>query len=221
MAPVPTRTALSWSWVVPAGLLLAVAVALIIVGSTLEAGPLSPVFFPARPIPSVTPSTSTSTTTTLASLPVEDGRAEGVTVADVAAYDPFGDNTEQPSRDKGPDKLVDGNVDTGWRTERYLDPLSLQKLGVGITFAIKGTPSWFEAADISRGMHYTLYWSTEIQPKENFQKWGRVAAGISDGGNLLVQLPARSDGVWLLWFTELPRQSDGFYGGIAEVRFRS
>ena len=216
-SPTPRR-AWSWSWTIPAGLLLVLAAALILLGASLEAGPLSPVLFPARP--ATTPVTTATTPTTVVLAPEEEPEIgiEPVAVTKVAPYDPFGDDVEQPSRDRGPDNLVDTDASTEWRTERYLDPLSLQKPGVGVTFAVAGSPSSFEAVGVSPGAQYALYWASAVP--EQFEEWGRIAAGTSDGGTLSIQLPNRSNGVWLFWFTELPEQPDGYYAGVAEVRFR-
>ncbi|MFQ5966051.1 MAG: protein kinase [Acidimicrobiia bacterium] len=216
-APPRRKESSSWSWLIPAGLLGVLAASLIALGTSLDAGPASPVLFPARPPPATTTVTTPVSTTSTTLLPAEDARPV-VTVAGVAAYDPFGDGTEQHSREFVVENLIDEDPATHWRTERYVDPLSLQKRGVGVTIRVQGTPGQMEALDLTRGVHYTLYWASS--PPDTFDQWDRISTGISAGGNLAVQLPPRNNGVWLLWFTEVPAQPDGYYGGLAEVRFR-
>ena len=52
-----------------------------------------------------------------------------------AVYDPFGDGGE---RNADLALSTDGNESTGWRTERYFDPLQTIKPGVGATFSLRG-----------------------------------------------------------------------------------
>ena len=215
--PTPKETS-SWSWLIPAVLLGVMAAALIVLGTSLDAAPASPVLFPARPAPATTTASLPATTTTSIQVDEEVVPDATVTVGAVAAYDPFGDGTEQHSRDFGVENLLDDDPATSWRTERYVDPLSLQKQGVGVSFEVAGVPGRMDAIDLTRGIHYTLYWSERI-PGE-FDQWERIVTGISDGGNVVVRLPDRLDGTWLLWFTDVPAQTDGYYGGLAEVRFR-
>ncbi|HEY5578914.1 MAG TPA: protein kinase [Acidimicrobiia bacterium] len=203
------------SWGIPAAILFLLAAVLILLGSTLDAGPLSPVLFPARPIQTTT--LTLPQTTTTKTLPAQAATDVGVTIRSVAAYDPFGDEVEQHSREQPPEALADGDTTTTWRTERYVDPLSLQKPGVGVTLQVRGTPRHFLAQDVTPGIHYTLYWSQTLP--DDFAEWEKIAAGAAEGGLLTVQLPVRTDGVWLWWFTELPQQADGFYGGASELRF--
>ncbi len=215
-APPAVRSTSSWAWAIPAAILAIVALSLIVLGSSLETGTASPLMFPARPQPatSVAQATPAAVTTTA---PQRHQETPAVVIGDLAAYDPFGDGSEQHSRDYGIDNLVDGDETTTWRTERYNDPLSQQKAGVGVAIGVTGRPSYFEAVLLSPGVHHTLYWAEQIP--EDFGVWERIATGISEGGNLTVQLPARVGGGWLLWFTDVPGHEDGYYAELGDVRF--
>jgi hypothetical protein len=133
-----------------------------------------------------------------------------------AVYDPFGDGGE---RNADLALSTDGNESTGWRTERYFDPLQTIKPGVGATFSLQGTPSTLELV-ASDGIRYEVMWAAEVP--QRFDSWEGVASGTVLGGSARIQLPPREDGAWLLWLTDLPDQENGeyFYGYLYEVRFR-
>jgi serine/threonine protein kinase len=207
----PTRrSGWTWRWLTPAFILLAVAGALIALGTLLSSGSDSPALFPARPptsttSPALIPTASTTTSTT----PPSAFSLEGVFV-----YDPYGDESEH---DQDVALLTDGDVTTSWRTERYFDPLPLIKPGVGVVFAVTGTPASFRAWEVSDGTTYSLMWASSVP--QDPDGWTRIAGGTVSGESISLQLPPRDGGFWLLWLTELPQQEDGYFTSIGEVRF--
>lgn len=204
------RSGWSWRWLTPAFVLLLVAGGLIAFAMLLGSGSDSPAFFPARPPTSTTTPAliTTSSTTTSTTTP------SAFSVLDVFVYDPYGDESEH---DREVGHLSDGDVSTTWRTERYFDPLPLIKPGVGVVFAVTGTPATFQAFAVSDGTTYSLLWSP-ILPT-TFDEWTRVAGGTVAGESISLQLPPRDGGFWLFWITELPQQADGYFTSIGEVRF--
>jgi putative peptidoglycan lipid II flippase len=190
-----------------AATLVVVAVGLVALGYVFAGGgPIIPVS-PTATVP-IEPTSSTSgTSTTVPTGPVS--------VVGVAAFDPFGEGGEN---DSDIPNVIDGSSSTGWRTERYQDPLSLQKPGVGISFQLEGRPTHMQLVDLSEGTDFEVYWSRDQNP--DVANWDRILAGTAPPGVTLLTLPGRSDGFWLLWLTELPLQPDGtYYAELAEVRF--
>lgn len=214
--PVQTRT-WSWRWLIPTGVLAVVAAVFVWLGSVLDAGPSSPILFPATPSPSTTLFVPSSTTTTIGSVPDElvEGDPTPIAVSAVVPYDPLGDGVEQPGSIAN---LVDSDLASTWRTERYFDPLPLLKDGVGVTFTLDGEPGSLELVGMSTGTAYTILWAQRIPG--TIAEWEPIASGRSTPGNTFIQLPPRTDGVWLVWMTDVPQQADGYFAELAEVRFR-
>lgn len=207
----------TWRWTLPAILLMAVAVLLMIIGATVEAGPLSPVFFPARPVATTATTVPATISTTV---PGESAVAApgSVSVNDITVYDPFGDGAEQFGRLFSAENAIDGDRSTAWQSERYLDPLFRIKPGVGLAISVSGTPGEMELLDTTPESGYSIYWASRIP--DDFAVWERLASGIATAPRITVSVPERRNGVWLLWLTDVPEHDDGFYGGVAEVRFR-
>jgi hypothetical protein len=131
-------------------------------------------------------------------------------------YDPLGDGTE---RDSLLGAVADGDTTTTWRTERYFNPLPRIKAGVGITFAVPGSPSLVEVT-ASPGTEFVLGWADVVLDDPG--EWERIGSSSVLAGTVRLQVPQRQGGVWLLWFTDLPEQADGeFYTVVSEVRFFS
>lgn len=185
--------------------LVVVAVGLVAVGFVLSGGST-----PVVPTPTTRPASTTTTsepTTTL---------APGETVTGVpGVLDPFGEGGEN---DQLVGNLVDGDPGTEWATETYLDPLPLLKPGVGVTVEMSGTPNRLELVEITPGTRFELRWSAQIV--NDPEAWELVAAATASPSSTSVDLPARSDGFWLVWLQDLPSQPDGTYRAtIAELRF--
>lgn len=207
--PVPSPW--SWRWLAPAALLSILAVGIVAIGLVLPSGPESPILFPnsldAGTTTLIVVPTSTVTTTDL--------NVESSLVVRAFSYDPDGDGTEH---DENIGKIIDGDPATSWRTERYFDPLPQLKRGVGVVVELTGQPDQFEATGLSNGTAYTLMWAAAL-PATGVEGWERLTSGRVAGGQVTAQLPERADGFWLLWFTDLPAQENGFYASLAEVRF--
>ena len=207
----------SWRWLIPAALLAVAAIGLVWWGSLLDVSPTSRVLAPAIPGPTVTRPLPTTTTTTAAPSATQAVRdpPEPVDVLSVAAFDPLGDGQENSAR---VDRLIDGNPDTTWRTERYFDPLPLLKGGVGLAFEVSGSPSSVELLDLSVGTAFRIMWAESLLGIED-GGWDVAAEELAGATTLRVPLPDRRDGVWLLWLTDLPPEDDVYLTHIGEVQF--
>ncbi|MCJ7754791.1 MAG: hypothetical protein MUP13_09520, partial [Thermoanaerobaculales bacterium] len=159
--------------------------------------------------------TTTLTVAPTSTVTTTDLDVESTVVVRAFSYDPDGDGTEH---DENIGKIVDGNPTTSWRTERYFDPLPQLKRGVGVVVELIGQPVQFEATGLSNGTAYTLMWAAAL-PATGVAGWERLTSGRVSGEQVAAQLPERADGFWLLWFTDLPAQEEGFYASLAEVRF--
>ncbi len=213
-------SAWSWRWVAAAAGLVAVAVIVAAAGLALRVRPSSSrLLFPAAPLPTQEAGAVTtvpSPTTPRAASPVSPA-TPAPEVTGTAVYDPFGDAQE---RDDDLPLILDGDPVTGWRTERYLDPLGAVKAGVGVTFTLDRAADTVEVL-ATDGTGYTVAWAGAVPG--DFAGWEHAARGRAIGGRARVQLPPRDGGVWLLWLTEVPPQEGGefFYAHVYEVRFRS
>ena len=221
--PEPTR-AWSWRWLTPVAALGVLAVGIGLLGNLLDAGPESPVLFPASPSPSTTapptvPTTLPEDSTTSSSAPVDEPSDEtapsgSVEIVEAFAYDPVGDGAE---RDDDVVNLTDADPTTTWRTERYFDPLPLLKAGVGIAFEVEGAPTRVEISGMSEGTLFAIRWAEELPATPD--GWQQVASGTAISANQQLQLPTRNGGVWLVWLTSLPPQDEGYFSAMTEVRF--
>lgn len=207
----PAEQSWSWRWLAPAALLSIVAVGIVAIGLVLPSGPGSPILFPATPDASTTTLTLATTSTVVTTL--VDG--EPTIIVRAFSYDPEGDGSEH---EENVAKVLDGDPTTSWRTERYFDPLPQLKRGVGIAIELSGRPVQFVATGLSNATAYTLMWAASL-PANGVDGWERLASGTVSGERLVAQVPERENGFWLLWFTDLPAQDDGFYAAVAEVRF--
>ena len=207
----------SWRWLIPAALLAVAAIGLVWWGSLLDVSPTSRVLAPAIPGPTVTRPAPTTTTLTA---PVVATRAvrtppEPVDIASVAAFDPLGDGQEHSGN---VDRLVDGDPATSWRTERYFDPLPLLKDGVGLAFEVSGSPSSVEFLGLSVGTAFRIMWAGSLLNIGD-EGWNIVAEERAGTATVRIPLPDRTDGVWLLWLTDLPPEDDAYLTRISEVQF--
>ena len=198
--PIPKRL------LIAAIALVVVAIALVAVGFVLSGGSA-----PVVPPPTTEPASST-TATSLVTTTVDRSDASA---SDPAAFDPFGEGGEN---DQLVTSLLDGDPDTEWLTERYLDPLPLLKAGVGVTVRMTGTPTSIQVVGMTESTAFELYWSNQLV--DDPSTWERIAVGHASPASTSIDLPPRSDGFWLLWLTDLPPRSDGAYqAAIAELRF--
>ncbi len=206
-APPPTES-WSWRWIGPGGILVAVAVAAGILALLTQRGDESPFRVPAA-------STSTTTIpTTTTSLPTN---TQDLPITEVSVYDPLGDGAEFDQRLP---QLIDGDQTTGWRTERYFNPLSRIKEGVGIVLGVNGNPSLVSITG-SPGTNLEMRWIPTAIAPESPSSWETVATVVLSEGENRVELGDHEGGLWLLWITEVAVQDDGayHYSFLQEVRF--
>jgi len=192
---------------IAAGVLVVVAIGLVALGRVFTGGgPIIPV------APTTTVAGDPTSTTTVVSTTAPVG---AVAVISASSFDPFGEGGEN---DQDLPNLLDGSASTTWRTERYRDPLSLQKPGVGLRFEVTGTPGRLQLLGFTPGTQFELHWAEEVP--ETLDGWDQVLAATAPPGSALFTLPPRTGGNWLLWLTDLPQQPDGtYYAELAEVRF--
>ncbi len=203
-------------WLVLTVMLVVLAGLIVALGRAFDiGGPLAPVLFPATPRPS-TPDTVVQETIADPTPTTAAPSVEGVEVVAASAFDPFGDDQEH---ERELPNLIDGDLGTTWSTERYQSPLRRLKPGVGLAFPVRGSPSELEVLGVLEGTSYDIFWAAAPEP--DLEAWERISSGVTQGGRIATQLPSRSDGTWLLWFTDLPLQAEGAYlTSVAEVRFR-
>ncbi len=188
--------------------LLAAAAALVGIGRvfTPSGAPISP------PAADITVTTTTVAATTTSTTTVA-GRGP-VTVSNPATLDPFGGGGEN---DELLGALVDNDPTTVWRTERYLDPLPLVKPGVGVSIDVVGVPGSVELHGLTPGTSFELRWAPG--PGTDPEDYARVARALSHPGTTTIQLPARSGGTWLIWFTDIPSSGTDYMASLSMVRF--
>jgi serine/threonine protein kinase len=196
--------------------LLYAAVGLIVIAGGLVAlgrvviGGGPPILPPPPTDPQTTITTDVAATLSPSTVPGEVG------ITEAGTYDPYGEGGEN---DDLVTNLFDGDTRSGWSTERYQSPLGALKPGVGVTFTVTGSPSRMELLGLTRGTDFEIYWSPQLP--EAIEDWGRVAGGTAPPGNIVIALPDRDQGLWLLWLTDLPEQQDGSrLASLTEVRFR-
>ncbi|HEY4584653.1 MAG TPA: hypothetical protein VIH32_03460 [Acidimicrobiia bacterium] len=205
--PRPEPRSTSRRLLLAAGILVVLAVALVAIGLLFTSE--SPVV-PASPTVTVRDTPTTTVLATTTPRPVAP-----VTILGAASFDPFGEGGES---DTLLPNLFDGDDSTSWRTERYQDPLSLLKPGVGVHFETEGEPHRLQLVGLSPGTVFELYWSD--QPGSTLADWERVAGAEAPPGTTSIDLPGRLNGHWLIWMVDLPQQPEGTYSSsIAEVRF--
>lgn len=205
----------------PSRRLLIVAVALVVAaGALVGLGRLfTPSGSPILPPPAETSVGSGATTTSIGlpttTIPTTPADPATVSIANPATMDPFGGGGEN---DQFLDALVDGDPATAWQTEVYLDPLQLLKPGVGITVDVEGSPRSLDLLGLTTGTALSLMWADGGgSALEDFDSIARL---LSQPGATSVQLPVRTDGTWLIWFTDLPANGDDYSASLSEIRFR-
>ncbi len=211
-----------------ATILTLTALALVGVGTLLSAGsetvsPVTESTAPPLTVVEEVPPTIVALTTTRATIPPAPTDGPVITVPPpelldapiVSTFDPFGGGGEMDHR---LERLTDGDRETTWRTERYYDPLSLIKAGVGLVMTPPSTAHQLELVGITPGTTYTLSWAQA--PTASLSEWSQVASGHTTSAAFSISLPRRPGGSWMIWFSELPYVGPQNYStSIAEVRF--
>lgn len=198
----------TWRWIGPGGILVAVAVAAGILALLTQRGDESPFRVP---------ETSTTTTTIQPTTTTPPVVGQELPVTEVSVYDPLGDGAEFDQRLP---QLIDGDLGTGWRTERYFNPLSRIKAGVGIVLGVNGNPSIVSLTG-SPGTTIQMRWTPTAIAPQSPDDWETVAEVVLSEGENRVDLGDREGGLWLLWITEVAEQDNGefHYSFLQEVRF--
>jgi hypothetical protein len=186
--------------------LVVVAAGLITVGFLLSGGSALEV-----PTPTVPPESST-TVTSVVTTTLAPGQ---VAATGAVVLDPFGEGGEN---DQLIASVLDGDVSTEWRTERYIDPMPLLKPGVGLAVSVTGTPASLEMVGLTEGVTFEIYWSADLLDDPTGGE--RVASAVASPASTTLDLPPRQSGYWSLWLTDLPADDEGGYlAAVAELRF--
>jgi hypothetical protein len=205
--PRPRQPGPSRRWLGFALGLLVVAVALILLGSSLRPGPVAVPGEAATPGGITERTTTTTTTSVPGAIDLPAPRIESI-----EAFDPLGDGEE---RDGDLPNLIDGDPTTTWRTESYFDPLPLIKAGVGIQVRATGSPSRMVLTGVTAGTELEIRWTNEFA--RSVDGWELVATARAVTSELGVDLPVRSDGIWLVWFVQLPVDEERYRTELAEI----
>lgn len=185
------------------GVVAIAILALAALGFAIDIDPDSPFLYPAAPVENRSAPVTT--------IPVVDAPTDGSIAGSAMAYDPLGDGAEN---NEAAAAAVDGDRATGWDTERYPGPLAETKAGVGLVVAATGPISAIEITG-SPNTRYLLGWASEPVPTPG--DWQRVGSGTLLTGTTRHRVPV-SEGVWLVWLTDVPEQPDGTYAArISEV----
>ncbi len=204
--PRPRQPGPSRRWLGLALGLLVVAVALILLGSSLRPGPVAVPGEAATP-GGITERTTTTTTSIPGAIDLPAPRIESI-----EAFDPLGDGEE---RDGDLPNLIDGDPATTWRTESYFDPLPLIKAGVGVQVRATGSPSRMVLSGVTPGTELEIRWTNEFA--RSVDGWELVATARAATSELSIDLPVRSDGIWLVWLVQLPVDEDRYRTELAEI----
>ncbi len=193
--------------------LLALAAALILVGSSLGSDPAS--------VPDAAQDTSPSVDAPIVDPPNNTVAASTTTtppaasIVSITPLDPLGDGNEHHEL---ADNLHDDDSSTTWRTELYRDPLPLIKGGIGLVIETSGTPSELTIASASIGTKFQLYWAQ--QPSTSLADWSLISSESIESPDDITRLPQRTGGYWLVWLTDLPAVGEDFATEIAEIELR-
>lgn len=221
--PVPGSFRWSWRRLLPVGLLALAAAVLVWAGSVIDTSPSPPIEVAALPLPTLALARDTDPSPAEGSPPLTEPAApevvatEPVVVERVVDFDPYGDDQEHPGR---LGYLTDGDPTTEWHTEGYFDPLPLIKKGVGLAFEVSGLPAFLELTGLSEGTEFRLMWAESLLDPDA-DGWEVIADEVAGAAIIRLPLPEVSNGVWLLWLTELPPEGDGYRTRLAEASFRS
>lgn len=176
------------------------------IGLATDFDPESPFLYPVAGEPAAPPITTPIVVT-------EADESDRLS-ATAAVYDPLGDGTES---DDTVDNAVDNNRSTSWSTEAYSRPIRDIKDGVGLVLDVAGTPTAVFITG-TPGTTYLIGWSATLP--DDPQGWEHIGRGTLQFGQVRMQLPVRGGGLWRLWLTDLPKQSNGsFRSEISEIRF--
>ena len=78
-----------------------------------------------------------------------------------------------------------------------------------------GSPSYLQLSGISPGTELEVRWTQEFD--RSVDGWELVATARAAGTELLIDLPVRLDGIWLVWFTQVPIDDDVYRTTVGEL----
>lgn len=188
------------------GLVVLIALALSVLGLSIDVDPDSPFLFPAAPA-------ETEQGAAGGTAPPTEVPDDVAIPATLTIYDPYGDGVENDAELAA---VADGSRSTRWTTETYPEQFGPEKAGVGVVLE---TPIPIGGVEIAAEptMRFTVSWSATLP--EVPEGWQRVGAGQVLAGSTRLDLPHREDGVWLIWVTSLAERPGGAYGAwISEIR---
>jgi hypothetical protein len=187
------------AWLVPAFLILVVAVTLGIVGVLVGNTDVGERLF-----------NGTNHAVTPAGGPIALGRA--------LSFDPLGDHEEN---DQEIGAIDDKNSETAWHTKTYTTAdFGRLKSGVGIVLPLQSAAKLgtLTIQSPSHGWKASIYVADE--PKSSLAAWGKPVASVSGADR--VDLGGRRGGAVLIWITDLgDRDVAGYRVAIAEVSLTS
>lgn len=192
------------SWLVPAGAILLVAAALVVIG----------VVFARTDVGRGLLRRDRATTPPPAAAPPRP-----LGIAAVSAFDPLGDDNEHDSEAAN---VTDGDPATTWGTSTYSSAdFGRLKSGVGLVVRLDA-PGALRRVEVQAPVHG---WRAEVYvaaaPSPGFPGgWGRPVATLEGSRDLVAaDLPAGTrGGAVLVWLTSLPRDGGSYRAAIGEVR---
>ena len=196
----PTFGQTERSWIVPAALIVVIAVTLGVVGIVLGRTDVGRQLFDAA-----------------TGNDVPDGQS--IALAERAqSFDPFGDGAEHD--DELP-LVVDGDRGTTWSTERY-DSRRFGELKPGVGFVVDlAAPAKLGRIEIDSPTHdMVLQVHVASSPRADLDAWGDPVASDQVNGTVTLDLGGRQGAAVLVWITDLGDGSigDPYSAAVAEVR---
>jgi hypothetical protein len=128
----------------------------------------------------------------------DGGAPQAVRIVDADSFDPDGDGEEH---DELLQNLLDGNAGTEWITSRYTSRLQALKPGVGVVLKLESATDLRALTVDSRSTGWKASIYVADAPKGALADWGPAVGTLTGGGTL--SLEGRSGAVVLVWLTEL------------------
>jgi len=170
------------SWLVPAALIIVVAVTLGIVGVLLGGTDVGGELF----------GTTDETPA---------GDPEPVAISRPLSFDPEGDRSEN---DEQLPALVDGSLDTSWQTDRYNSArLGGLKPGVGVVLPIAAAAELQQLTIESDTSGWTVVVYAAETPGTSLADWGKPIDTVEVDGTAEIDLDGRRGAAVLLWITNV------------------
>jgi len=154
--------------------------------------------------------------------------SETLKVSAATSFDPYTTDADKRENEGQVGNAIDGSKDGAWRTSGYNDgDLGPYKRGVGLILDL-GRPQQARSLALTLltgGAEVTVYGANEEAgqyPADLESGWKRLTATDGRERSGSIQLRGGPYRYYLVWFTKLPRDSDGkFRDGIVEAILRS